>query len=81
MEATLGISLYRYLNLKLAKTMSFLLSLSFLFNKIREEGGTSPAQKTGEEGRGEVAQTMYTHVSKCKQDKRKREKKKKLQSF
>jgi hypothetical protein len=26
-------------------------------------------------GRGEVAQTMYTHVSKCKNDKRRKEKK------
>jgi hypothetical protein len=37
--------------------------LSFLFNIIREEGRTGSAQ---EEGEGEVAQTMYTHVSKSK---------------
>jgi hypothetical protein len=30
-----------------------------------------------EKQRGEVAQTMYTHVSECKNDKRKGEKKKK----
>jgi hypothetical protein len=42
MEAMLGISLYRYLYLKLAKTpcLSYYL-LCFLFNRIREkEGGT-----------------------------------------
>jgi hypothetical protein len=38
--------------------MSFLLS-HFLFNKVREQEG----------GRGKVAQTMYTHLSKCKKDK------------
>jgi hypothetical protein len=46
--------------------------LHFLFNKIRQqEGGTGSAQKLGGRGRGkrEVAQTMYTHVSKCKNDK------------
>jgi hypothetical protein len=55
MEAMLGISLYSYPYLKLAKTLylSYYL-LCFLFNKIRE-------QKWGE---GEVAQTMYTLVGK-----------------
>jgi hypothetical protein len=44
MEAMLGISLYSYLYLKLAKNaMSFLLSPMFSFNKIGEEG----AQKCG----------------------------------
>jgi hypothetical protein len=59
-EATLGISLYSYLYLKLAKTLYYYL-LCCLFNKIGERGG----------GRrmGEVAQTMYTHISKCKNDK------------
>jgi hypothetical protein len=53
--------------------------LCFLFNKIRkEEGGTGSAWKGGLEMcgmRGEVAQTMYTHVSKCKNDKIKGERK------
>jgi hypothetical protein len=47
MEAMLGISLYSYLYLKLAKTLclSYYL-LCFLFNKIREqEGGTGSARK------------------------------------
>jgi hypothetical protein len=70
MEVMLGISLYSYLNLKLAKMLclSYYL-LRFLFNKIGEqEGRTGSAQKQGMWGRG-VAQTMYTHVSKCKNDK------------
>jgi hypothetical protein len=59
MEATLGISLYSYLSLKLAKMicLSYCL-LCFLFNKIREqEGGTGSAWKVG--GRGEVAQCLH----------------------
>jgi hypothetical protein len=69
-EAMLGISLYSYLYLKLAKMLclSFYL-LCFLFNKIREqEGRISSAWKWGGQGR-DVAQTMFTHVSKCKNDK------------
>jgi hypothetical protein len=46
MEAMLGISLYIYLYLKLAKMLSFLLSLRFLFNKIGE-GRTGSAWKRG----------------------------------
>jgi hypothetical protein len=67
MEAILGISLYSYLYSKLAKMIcvSYYL-LCFLFNKIREEGRTGSAQK---QACGEVAQSMYTHVSKCKNNK------------
>jgi hypothetical protein len=78
-EATLRISLYSYLYLKVVKMLclSYYL-LYFLFNKIGErEGGTCCAWK-GEckEGvGGEVAQTMCTLVSKCKKDKRKEKKK------
>jgi hypothetical protein len=48
--------------------------LCFLFNKIREqEGRTGSAWKQvgvkERRRRGEVAQTMYTHVSKCKNGK------------
>jgi hypothetical protein len=44
--------------------------LCFLFNKIREEGRIGFACHWGLEKRaGEVAQTMYTHVSKYKNDK------------
>jgi hypothetical protein len=55
MEAMLGISLYSFLYLKLAKTLclSYYL-LCFLFNKIGEqEGGTASAWKQGSQ---EVAQ-------------------------
>jgi hypothetical protein len=61
MEAVIGICLYSYLYLKLARMLclSYYL-LCFLFNKIREqEGGTGSAQKWAE-----VAQTMYTHTGK-----------------
>jgi hypothetical protein len=78
MEAMLGISLYSYLHLKLAKMLclSYYL-LCFLFNKItEEEGGTGFAWKWGWRV-GEVAQTVYTHVSKCKNDRIKGERKKK----
>jgi hypothetical protein len=45
--------------------------LCLLFNKIgEEEGGTGSSWKWG----GQVAQTMCTHVSKCKNDKIKGEK-------
>jgi hypothetical protein len=72
MEAMLGISLYSYLYHKLAKALclSYYL-LCFLFNKIREEEGRTGSAWKGElevEGWGETAQTMYIHVSKCKND-------------
>jgi hypothetical protein len=53
MEATLGLSLYSYLYLKLAKPLrlSYYL-LCYLFNKIGEETGTGSAQKQGRWGRG-----------------------------
>jgi hypothetical protein len=66
MVTMIGNSLYTYLYLKLAKNTMFSYYLScFLFNKIREqEGRTDSAWKW--EG---VAQIMYIHVSKCKNDK------------
>jgi hypothetical protein len=72
MEAKLGISLYSYLYLNLAKMLClYYYLLCFLFNKIGEkEGGTGSAQKW--EVGWEVVQTMYTQVSKCKNDKIKR---------
>jgi hypothetical protein len=64
MEAILGISLYSYLYLKLAKTLCLSnYLLCFLFYRVQEVG-TGFAWKQG--SRREVAQTMYTHVSKCK---------------
>jgi hypothetical protein len=73
MEAMLGISLYSYLYLKLAKKigLSYYL-LCFLFIKVEEqEGGTGFGQK-----RVEGEQPTYTHVSKCKKGKIKGENKK-----
>jgi hypothetical protein len=68
METTLGISLYIYFYLKPAKMLCISYHLScFLSNKIKQECGTGSARKLG--GGVEVAQIMYTHVSKCKNDK------------
>jgi hypothetical protein len=49
MEAMLGISMYSYLYLKLAKMLCIsYYHLCFLFNKIGEDGRTSSAWKPGE---------------------------------
>jgi hypothetical protein len=76
------ISLYSCLYPKLAKTiyLSYYL-LCFLFNKIREGWNRSAWWQWGGHcggGKGEVAQTMSTHVSKCKNDKIKGEEKNKI---
>jgi hypothetical protein len=66
MEATLGISLYSYLYLKLAKMLclSYYL-LCFLFNKIgEEEGRTGSAQKGG--GGQETGEGSPNNVYTCK---------------
>jgi hypothetical protein len=74
MEAKLGISLYSYLYLKLAKCYVFLI-VSYVFSSTKLEnkrveqvlpgsGGLGVGGLEGEEGWEEVAQTMYTHVSK-----------------
>jgi hypothetical protein len=70
MEATLGISLYSYLYLKLEKTLclSYYL-LCFFFNKIRDQ---EVEQVLPGKGGGGGVQTMYTHVSKCMLKKRKK---------
>jgi hypothetical protein len=63
METTHRISLYNYLYLELAKTPCFsYYLLSFFFYKIGEQ-----------EFYPEVAQIMYTHVSKCKNNKKNNE--------
>jgi hypothetical protein len=68
---TLGLSLYNYLYLKLAKTLCFsYYLLSFLFNKFGDqEVRTHSAWKWWR-----VVQIMYTHVGKCKNDKTKNKK-------
>jgi hypothetical protein len=64
MEAMLGISLYSYLYLKLAKMLCFSYYLiCFLFNKIRKgaEQVLPGTEGVGAEGRDG---TMYAHVNK-----------------
>jgi hypothetical protein len=76
LEATLGISLHSYLYLKLKKTLclSYFL-LCFLFNKIGEqEVEQFWLELVGRRNR-EGAQTICTHVSKCKNNKIKERKK------
>jgi hypothetical protein len=66
MEATLEISLYSYLYLKLAKTLTFLLSHVFSSRKLENKRVEQVLP------RSVGGQIMYTHVSKlskCKSDK------------
>jgi hypothetical protein len=75
METTQGISLHSYLYLKLAKMscLSYYLLCFFSYKIGEKEGGIGSAQRQGGRGagwgQGEVAQIMYTHVSKYKNDK------------
>jgi hypothetical protein len=75
MEAMLGISLYSYLYLQRAKMVClpyyFLFSLQQKSENKRQNRFCPEAER-----RGAVARTMYTHVSKCKNNKIKGEKKK-----
>jgi hypothetical protein len=69
MEAMLKTSLYSYLFPKLSKMISFLLSLMFSLqqNQRREQNRFCWKCVLGRRWEEwEVAQTMYTHVSKCK---------------
>jgi hypothetical protein len=78
MEAMLGISLYSYLYLKLAKILSFLLSLMFSLQQNWRRRGQNriclEARGWGGEGGGgrhsggggEMAQTMYAQMNKEK---------------
>jgi hypothetical protein len=52
MEAMLGISLYSYLYLKLAKTLSFSLSFMFSLQQNWRTRGQNPGSGVGEWGRG-----------------------------
>jgi hypothetical protein len=70
MEATLGISLYSYFYLKLAKMLWFsYYFFCFLFNKIRKQEGRIGSAQKPECGGGQLAQITYTHIGKCKNDK------------
>jgi hypothetical protein len=75
METMLGISLYSYPYLNLAKTLCLsYYCLCLLFNKIRDKGRTGSAWKQGAWGKrdgaggkghgGGMDQTMYAHVNK-----------------
>jgi hypothetical protein len=70
MVTTPGISLYSYLYLKLAKMLCFfLLSLMLSLQQNQRTRGQNRFSSEAVWGLGEVAQIMYTHVSKCKNDK------------
>jgi hypothetical protein len=77
MEAMLRISLYSFLYLKLAKTLCLLI-LTYVFSSTKSENKRSEQVLTrsgrrggGECVKGEVALTMYSHVSKHKNHKKK----------
>jgi hypothetical protein len=64
----LPLILYSFLYLKLAKTVCLsCYCLCFLFDISREEEGRTGSVWEGSGG-VEVAQTIYTHVTKCKKD-------------
>jgi hypothetical protein len=65
MEATLGISLYSYLYLKLGKHYVFLIISYVFFSKKSENKRIKQVLPASGDG---VAQTMYIHVKKCKND-------------
>jgi hypothetical protein len=72
METTLGISLYSCLYLKVAKTRVFLLCF-MLFPSTKSETKRAEQVLPGSCWVGGVGvQIMYTHVSKCKNDKTKK---------
>jgi hypothetical protein len=77
LEARLGISLYSYLYLKLAKTL-YLFIISYILSSTKSENKRveKVLPGSGSIGVGRSG-TMYTHVSKCKNDKIKRVEKKK----
>jgi hypothetical protein len=68
MEATQRISLYSYLHLKLAKTLLYLLSYKFFLQQNQRTRGWNRYSLTYWGREEKVAQIMYTHVSKCKND-------------
>jgi hypothetical protein len=71
MKAMLGISLYSYLYLKVAKMLFFFLSLvSSIKSENKKVEQVLPRKGWGRSG--EVVQTTYTHVSKRKNGKRKK---------
>jgi hypothetical protein len=74
MEATPGISLYSYLYSIYKNDTAFLLSFMFSLEQNQRRGWNRFGLEVGCWG-GEVAQAMYTHLSKCKNEKINGEKK------
>jgi hypothetical protein len=68
METIQEIFLYSYLYLKLAKTACFPYYLLYFFF-TKAENKMAEQILSGGQGMGEMAQIIYTHVSKCKNDK------------
>jgi hypothetical protein len=71
MEAGRGISPYSYLYLRLAKALFFFI-ISYAFSSTKLENKRAEQVLPRSRDRGgelEAAQTMYTYVSKCKNDK------------
>jgi hypothetical protein len=64
MVTTLGISLYSYLYLKLAKTLFSLLTVRF---SLQQNQQTRGQDRFAWKKVGEII--IYTHVNKCKNDK------------
>jgi hypothetical protein len=71
MEAMLEISLYSYFYLKLAKCYVFLVIAYILSSIISEKKRAEQVLPRSRMVVEEVALTMYTHVSKYKNDKKK----------
>jgi hypothetical protein len=65
MEAVLRISLYSYLYLKLAKTLCLFYYL-LCFSSPKSDNKRVEQVLLEVEGGRNTAQSMYTHVSKCK---------------
>jgi hypothetical protein len=66
-EAMLGISLYSYLYLKLAKCYVFLI-ITHVFSSTKLEKRAEQVLPRKVEGRVEMAQTILMHVSKREND-------------
>jgi hypothetical protein len=75
MKAMLGISLYGYLYSKKEKNCYVFLIVSYVFSSTESEKKKAEQVQPGSGGLGKVAQTIYTHVNKCKNGKIKRERK------
>jgi hypothetical protein len=69
MVTTLGIFLYSYLYLKLAKMLVLIISYVFSSRKLENKRAEQVLPRSGDGGGGKVVHIMYTHVSRFKNDK------------